>query len=282
MASYVVRVWLPDRPGALGAVASRIGAVRGDLVGVDILERGAGRAIDELVVDLPHAGLVDLMISEVNEVDGVDVEDVREAPGSPVDPRLDALETAAYLVERGDPTDLLRALVSHAARDFEADWAAVVDPSAPRPLNSVGAMPPDAWVFAFVKGARSSVVGRDGGAASPADVAWADLSVASLVVVLGRDGRPFRTRERRQLSALARIADSRWVEIVTRVGMPPELRRAAVHATVLAPPQTGAAGPAPVEPMAAGSPPPSPEVAGPVLRVAARRRGSKPIGAALL
>ena len=41
MATYVVRVWVPDRPGALGAVASRIGAVRGDLVGVDILERGA-------------------------------------------------------------------------------------------------------------------------------------------------------------------------------------------------------------------------------------------------
>ena len=28
---YVVRVWLPDRPGALGQVASRIGAVRGDV-----------------------------------------------------------------------------------------------------------------------------------------------------------------------------------------------------------------------------------------------------------
>ncbi len=57
-----------------------------------------------------------------------------------------------------------------------------------------------------------------GGAASPSDVAWADLSVASLVVVLGRDGRPFRTRERRQLSALARIADNRWVDLVTRTG----------------------------------------------------------------
>src|SRR5205085_749733 len=27
--TYVVRVWIPDRPGALGAVASRIGAVHG-------------------------------------------------------------------------------------------------------------------------------------------------------------------------------------------------------------------------------------------------------------
>lgn len=53
MNAYVVRVWLPDRPGALGQVASRIGAVRGDVVGIEILERGGGSAIDELVVSLP-------------------------------------------------------------------------------------------------------------------------------------------------------------------------------------------------------------------------------------
>jgi len=80
MATYVIRVWLPDRPGALGAVASRIGAVGGDVVAIDILERGAGRAIDELVVDfaddnLPpvDTDLVGLMVSEMQQVDGVDV-----------------------------------------------------------------------------------------------------------------------------------------------------------------------------------------------------------------
>ncbi len=31
--TFVVRVWLPDRPGALGQVASRIGAVHGDVIG---------------------------------------------------------------------------------------------------------------------------------------------------------------------------------------------------------------------------------------------------------
>ena len=142
MATYVVRVWVPDRPGALGAVASRIGAVRGDLIGVDILERGAGRAIDELVVELPHANLLDLMVSEVNEVDGVDVEDVRQVPGAPVDPRLDALETAAYLVERHDPNDLLQALVAHAGKDFEADWARWSTPSPPSPSPRVAPCPP--------------------------------------------------------------------------------------------------------------------------------------------
>src|SRR5262252_6900189 len=99
-AVFVVRVWLPDRPGALGAIASRIGAVRGDLVGIDILERGGGRAIDELVVSLPDASLVDLLVHEVTQVEGVDVEEVRPALDSLRDPRLDALETAAVLVEQ--------------------------------------------------------------------------------------------------------------------------------------------------------------------------------------
>ncbi|MTB02371.1 MAG: ACT domain-containing protein, partial [Actinobacteria bacterium] len=56
--TYILRVWMPDRPGALGALASRIGAVGGDVTGIDILERGAGRAIDELVVELPDDALV--------------------------------------------------------------------------------------------------------------------------------------------------------------------------------------------------------------------------------
>ena len=61
MPVVAVRVWLPDRPGALGAVASRLGAVGGDVIGIDIIERGAGRAVDELVVELPEDGLTDLV-----------------------------------------------------------------------------------------------------------------------------------------------------------------------------------------------------------------------------
>src|SRR3954451_15252878 len=95
MPTYVIRVWMPDRPGALGAVASRIGAVGGDLVGIDILERGGGLAIDELVVELPDERLIGLLIDEMGEVDGVDVEELRPVVGELPDSRLDALETAA-------------------------------------------------------------------------------------------------------------------------------------------------------------------------------------------
>jgi hypothetical protein len=195
MTTYVLRVWVPDRPGALGAVASRIGAVRGDLVGIDILERGAGRAIDELLVELPE-DLVPLLISEVSQVDGVDVEDVRPAPDWPADPRLDALETAAVLVG-------------------QQSVASIVDLDAPVPVVSVGVAPPGPWLGAFVAGSRASV-SPSSELGGPDDVAWAELEAAQLVLVLGRRGRPFRARERRQLAAVARIASARWSELVTR------------------------------------------------------------------
>jgi ACT domain-containing protein len=78
MAGYVVRIALPDRPGALGLVASRIGAVGGDIVAINILERADGRAVDEFVVEVDQE-LIDLLQSEIHEVDGVSILEIRAA-----------------------------------------------------------------------------------------------------------------------------------------------------------------------------------------------------------
>ena len=125
--TYILRLWMPDRPGALGQVASRVGAVGGDVVGIDILERGAGRAIDELVVELPEDGLVDLLIAEMHQVDGVDVESITPAADSLRDPRLDALETAAILVGASTQASALEELCVHSVRTVGAVWAAVIE-----------------------------------------------------------------------------------------------------------------------------------------------------------
>jgi hypothetical protein len=193
---FLVRVWLPDRPGALGAVASRIGAVRGDVVGIDILERGAGRAIDELVVELPDTSLVSLLVSEIDQVDGVDVEDVRPAPENLHDPRLDALETAATMVAAPTPSILLEVLVARALLDFEAEWSATVDVDDRLLLASEGAPPPPAWLIAFVSGSRSSAA-VTAGECGPDDVAWTGLADGRLALiadhqyaVLTRDAAP--------------------------------------------------------------------------------------------
>ena len=91
MITVVVRVWMPDRPGALGQVASRIGAVRGDVLGIEILEQGAGRAIDELTVALPGEELISLLSAEIDDVDGVSVENIRQVEIDRIDTNLAAL-----------------------------------------------------------------------------------------------------------------------------------------------------------------------------------------------
>ena len=77
----MLRVGMPDRPGALGAVASRIGAVRADVVDIEILTRADGRAMDEIAVEIDR-DLLPLLLSEIAEVDGVVVEEVRMLPGA--------------------------------------------------------------------------------------------------------------------------------------------------------------------------------------------------------
>ena len=210
-----MRVWLPDRPGALGQVASRIGAVRGDVVGIEIIERGGGRAIDELVVRLPDAELLDLLVTEVKAVDGAAVEDVRPAPGAPGDPRLDALEAAADLVAAGAVPELLDALVARAAEELGAGWVALVDGASRSVTSSAGPVPPLAWLLAFLEGSRSSAAVA-AGHAGPDELACAELPAAEVWVVVGRPGRSLRARERRLLAALARLADARWAELERR------------------------------------------------------------------
>ncbi len=213
METFVVRMWLPDRPGALGQVASRIGAVRGEIVGIDILARGAGRAIDELVVDLPDASLKDLLVQEIQQVDGVDVEEVRPVADALHDPRLDALETVAILVGATYRLELVQAVVEHARRAVGAEWSAVGALDDGAVLAEEGPVPPAAWLVAFVEGSRSSARVA-AGEAGPDDVVWSPLPAAGLALVVGRDGVAYRARERRQVAALARIVDTRLREII--------------------------------------------------------------------
>jgi hypothetical protein len=218
----LVRVWLPDRPGALGQVASRIGAVRGDIVGVDVLECDGGVAIDEFAVNLADSNLVDMLVREIEEVDGASVEEVRVVGHFP-DPRLDALESATRLCQVDSVEELHRALAAQVRREFLADWAALIegvdppvedgaDPPGVKTtvLATAGEAPPSADLLAAlaVGVAASPLVAS--GAAGPEDLAAAPLPRHGATLLVGRQGYPFRLRERGQLIALSRIADRLW------------------------------------------------------------------------
>jgi hypothetical protein len=203
METYVLRLWLPDRPGALGQVASRIGAVDGDVIGIDILERGGGSAIDELTVTLPHAHLVDLLLAEVRQVDGVAVENIHRVEGERPDPTVAALNVAADIAAA--PVDArLETCCGGLQALFEAEWTAAWRADDGALLAKSGPVPESEWLGAFLHGARHLDATADD---APGDVLWAWIGERDQALACGRSGRPFHSRERQQLAVLARLLD---------------------------------------------------------------------------
>lgn len=202
----LVRVWISDRPGALGLVASRIGAVRGDIMAIDVLERGDQVAIDEFAVNLPDEAVLEVLVREIEEVDGASVEEVRIVDHYP-DARIDALESAALLCEASDLDVLHDVLVTHVRTEFLADWVALLAGQQTRAAS--GSPPEPALLCALVAGTSASeAVTR--GESGPDDLAVTPLSDHEATLLVGREGPPFRVRERTQLVALTRIADRMW------------------------------------------------------------------------
>lgn len=216
MESYVLRLWLPDRPGALGAVASRIGAVKGDVVGIEILEVGQGQAVDELVVRLPESALLDLLVSEVRQVDGVEVEEVRPCGAAGHDPRLAVLQITAKMVEATDREALLAVVSDDAPPSLSAAWVAVLDAGTGEVLARGDHAPAEGWLSAFAHG-TSSALSLSGVECGPSDVISTSLPGLPLILVAGRERVTWRDLERQQFDALARVVAARWLELAPAV-----------------------------------------------------------------
>lgn len=225
MAMFLLRVELPDRPGALGAVASRIGAVRADVVAVDIVGRDEGRAVDEFVVELADENHVSLLLSEIAEVDGVEIEELRILPAAVTDRRYDAYDTAEALMREHAPNRVLAVVAERARHELNAQWSAVLDVEERQLVASAGRPPAAPWLAAYVEGTRwhrtrsgEPSPPEDGGASATAhrpapDVAWVDLSSWDLALVVGRPGWSFGEDDRRRLAAVARLGDCRWTDL---------------------------------------------------------------------
>jgi hypothetical protein len=121
--SYLLRLVVPDRPGILGAVATALGTAGIDIVSVDVLERGGGVAVDDIVVDLPADRLPDSLITATQAVDGVQVESLRPFAG-PLDTHRE-LELLESLARAGEGT-AVKLLAAELPRVFHSGWAAVL------------------------------------------------------------------------------------------------------------------------------------------------------------
>jgi hypothetical protein len=212
--SYLLRLVLPDRPGTLGAVATALGAVGGDILSLDVIERSPGQATDDLVVELPSDKLADSLVSAAATVPGVRVESIRPYAGQ-IDPHreLELLDALA-----AHPADPLQLLADGVSRIFRAGWALVLA----APVDGVcavrasGGAPPEADTIAAPwwppEPARMLDVEEDW-----APPLWSRIGTELAIAPLGDDallvGRPalrWVPSELVRLRHLAAIAATVW------------------------------------------------------------------------
>lgn len=123
MPSYLLRVQLTDRPGSLGSLAVALGSAGADILSLDVVDRNAGVAIDDLLVELPHGSMPDVLITAAERLPGVRVESVRPYTGL-----LDAhseLELIGDIAAAGSRREKLQILAEEAPRALTAGWCLV-------------------------------------------------------------------------------------------------------------------------------------------------------------
>src|SRR5919107_654939 len=127
---FLMRVTLPDRPGSLGAVATAIGRINGDINAVEIVEKGTdGLVIDDFIVDLPPNQLPETIVAACQNLDGVHVEWISRYPeGGGLQSDLEALERMT-----ADPAHAAETLVSLCPVVFRSHWAVLVETGPERP-----------------------------------------------------------------------------------------------------------------------------------------------------
>lgn len=210
--SYLLRVVLPDKPGSLGAVATALGAAGADILGVDVVERAHGHAVDDLAVELPSGRPPDVLITAAESVPGVQVESVRPHSG-----KLDT-HNELELIDAitGDPGHGLALLANGVPRIFRAGWALVAAQEGTRAYRiaeSNAAPETRAGYLPWLPLTRAMVVDP---AVHPVPEPWTDLDTElaaapigpsmPYALVVGRPGGPaFRPSELARLAHLAGI-----------------------------------------------------------------------------
>jgi hypothetical protein len=199
-----MRIWLPDAPGVLGAVAAEIGAVKGNVVGLEVLEREAGVAIDELVVELPDdPGAVDAACRGVRNVAGAGVEEVTQLLTEAPDREDTVLDAAAGILQAATPTAAMQALTGRLMALFGLSWLALADDALEGFTETHGDVPPVQWVAAFAEGSRS---GADPANDTTGSGVFVEPVPDTGYTVCGGRPAPIRRRERHEIAMLAMVA----------------------------------------------------------------------------
>jgi hypothetical protein len=211
--SYLLRVQLDDRPGSLGSLAVALGSVGADILSLDVVERAAGYAIDDLVVELPPGSMPDMLITAAEKLTGIYVDSIKPHIGL-----LEAhreLELIDHIAAADGKSQRLKVLADEAPKVLRVGWCVVVrltDSGLERVVGSRSAPETEAqnapWLpldqAVALDGSEEWVpqVWRD----MDTTLAAAPLGDSRTAVVLGRPGGPlFRPSEVARLGYLAGI-----------------------------------------------------------------------------
>ena len=119
---FLLRVELPDVPGSLGRLAGAIGEAGGDIDAIEIVEKRAGTAVDDVLLEIAPGTMPDSVVSAVNGLDGVRVVWIsRYNAGGNLFLDLEAVEELT-----ANPEGALDRLIDLLPVTFRADWAARV------------------------------------------------------------------------------------------------------------------------------------------------------------
>jgi hypothetical protein len=211
--TYLLRVELEDRPGSLGSLAVALGSVGADILSLDVVERGTGYAVDDLVVDLPAGAMPDMLITAAEQINGVYVDSIRPHTGL-----LEAhreLELIDHIAAADRKTKKLQVLADEAPRVLRVGWCTVVrltESGPERIVGSHGAPETQAAETPWLPLDRAEALD---GAAAWVPQLWRDMDTTlaaapigdpGTAVMLGRPGGPlFRPSEVARLGYLAGI-----------------------------------------------------------------------------
>lgn len=197
-----LRIWVADRPGALGQVTRELGACGADIVQVSVLSRELGRALDEITVFLPEEDQRDRLERSLRSLSTVAVEGIRasgEVPGA--FPDLDLLGRVA-----ADPRASLNILADALPRILAADWAVAVriGSAGPLPASAVLARSWDAPRELVLPELPSRAATVSVGTSRYAAVPVGETGVLAVVCRIGDP--PFHRFEVLRLSRLTEVA----------------------------------------------------------------------------
>lgn len=197
--SYLMRVRMPDIPGALGQLAVALGTIGADIRGVDIVGYdSATTVVDDIVVSLPSGKLPDALITVTQELDGFYVDSLRPFSGT-VDRRGQVQMLAQVAEQRTKRAAALAAMMTGLPQSMSAGWAVVLDtsPQTHRVAASQAAPEDDGRILAQPPVTKARVLDPESEGWIPESWSVMDSALAAtpitntgFILIIGRPGGP--------------------------------------------------------------------------------------------